>query len=459
MTLGDGRPVTVVGGGVTGLAAALHLHDHGHPVTVLEAGARPGGMLRTSIVAGRPVDEAADAFLVRRPEALDLCRRLDLVGALVHPAARSAAVYADGARHPLPPQVMGVPTDLETVARSGLLDEAGLERLRADVERPAAPLTGPDTDVASEIERRLGPAVLDRLVGPLVGGINAGDPARMSLAAVVPQLDAAARDADHPSLVEACRAQLARARAAGADPAAPVFAAHPSGMARVVDALAAALPPGTIRTNRRAESITGPTVLAVPVQVAAGLLASTPATQAADLLAGIETASVALVTLAVRPGEVDLDPGSSGFLVPRDQGTLITACTAASAKWAHLAPEQGDGTVLLRASAGRHGDGRAADLDDGDLVEAVLADLGRTAGLRGEPTEVRITRWDRSFPQYAPGHAQRMATAQADLDARLPGVAVAGTAVQGVGIPACIASGRAAAERASAAAGPATGAG
>ena len=450
MTLGDRRPVTVVGAGITGLTAALHLHDHGHPVQVLEASDRIGGLLRTSPLAGRRVDEAADAFLIRRPEAVALCRRLSIDGELVHPAARSASVFADRRRHPLPPQVMGVPTDLRAVAASGLLDRAGLERLRQDVDQPAAALTGPDTTVGHEIERRLGRPALERLVGPLVGGINAGDPDRLSLATVVPQLDAAARDVEHPSLIEACRAQVSRARASGTDPAAPIFAAHPRGMAHIVDALAAALPAGTVLLSSPAESIEGPTVLAVPPAAAARLLGETPAAVAADHLSAIESASVALVTLAVPANSVDTDPGSSGFLVARDQGTLITACTFLSDKWAHLAPcgDGSQGTVLLRASVGRHGDERLADVDDDVLVTSVLEDLARTAALDAEPIEVRISRWPRSFPQYAPGHAERMAEAHADLRQNLPGVAVAGMAVQGVGIPACIASAHAAAEAA-----------
>lgn len=448
------RVATVVGAGITGLAAALRLADMGHQVRVLEASDRVGGKLRTSPVAGRMVDEGADAFLVRRPEALDLCERLDLANELVHPAARSASVFADNSLHALPPQVMGVPVDMDAAAASGLLDGAAMARLHRDRDHPEGPLTGTDVTVAAEIERRLGRQVLDRLVGPLVGGINAGDPTRMSLATVVPQLDAAARDTGHSSLVEACRAQLALARAAGADPAAPIFAGHPAGMAAVIDALVTALPPKSVELDHPVEDLTplltyGPVVLAVPATVAARLLASTPARAAARHLAAVEHASVVLATLAVRPGDL---PGqstpSSGFLVARHQGTLITACTFTSQKWAHLAPGHGDGTVLLRASAGRHGDQRALDLDDADLTNRVLDDLARTAGLNGQPTEVRITRWLDAFPQYAPGHQQRQDETRADLAANAPGLALAGMAVRGVGIPACIASAKAAADQA-----------
>jgi oxygen-dependent protoporphyrinogen oxidase len=458
VTLGDGRPVTIVGGGISGLSAALHLHDHGHPVRVLEAEDRPGGKLRTSPLAGRPVDEAADAFLIRRPEALALCRRLGLDAQLVHPAARSAAVFADGALRPLPPQLMGVPTDLDATAASGLLDEAGLARLRQDLDQPSGALTGADTTVAAEVERRLGRQALDRLVGPLVGGINAGDPERLSLASVVPQLDAAARDREHPSLIEACRAQIARARSAGADPAAPIFAAHPAGMAALVEALEHALPEGTIQTGHPVEALADllpdrAAVLAIPAPAVAELLRPQPAARTARAhLAAVEHASVVMVALAVDPQDLDgsITPESSGFLVPRDQDTLITACTAASQKWAHLAADApgADGTVILRASAGRHGDQRALDLDDPDLLERVLRDLARTAGLRGQPKLVRITRWIDSFPQYAPGHADRMDEVRADLRTNAPGVGVCGMALRGVGIPACIGAALEAAEQA-----------
>jgi len=454
VTLGDGRPVTVVGGGISGLAAALHLHDHGHPVRVLEAADRVGGKLRTSPLAGRMVDEGADAFLVRRPEALSLARRLGIDGELVHPAVRAASVFADGERRPLPPQLMGVPLDLAAVVQSGLLDDAGLARLRQDLNHPAGALTGDDVTVAAEVERRLGRQVLDRLVGPLVGGINAGDPDRLSLDTVVPQLSAAARDTRHPSLVRACQAQVSAARAAGADPAAPIFAAHPAGMAHLVDVLAAALPPGTVELRSLVEDLDpllgdGPVVLALPAPATAGLLKATSAQAAADVMGAVEHASVVLITLAVRPEDISQRiAGSSGFLVPHDQGTLMTACTFTSHKWAHLGPEHGHGTLLLRASAGRHGDRRATELDDADLTGRILEDLGRTIGLSGPPTEVRVTRWPGAFPQPCPGHIPRMQRVDEDLAQHLPGVAIAGMARLGVGIPACIQSGLEAADRA-----------
>jgi oxygen-dependent protoporphyrinogen oxidase len=346
------------------------------------------------------------------------------------------------------------------VARGGILSPAGLDRLRQDRHDPGGPLTGPDIAIGDAIAARLGPEALDRLVDPLVGGINAGDTRRLSLAAVVPQLDAVARDAGHASLVEAAAAAQRRAAARpDADPTRPIFAAHPSGMARLVDALVDAMPGATWHHGRRAvalEPLDGPdrwrthlddgtavdggVVLAVPAFAAAPLLAPHAAGAAAALDA-IEHASVALVALAVRPDDVHRPLDGSGFLVPRVEDALLTACSWASTKWSHLAAGSGDGTVVLRASAGRAGDERALDLDDTDLVGRLVDDLGRTMGLTGAPTEVRVNRWVDSFPQYAPGHLDRIAEVTRDLATRMPGLALAGAALNGVGVPACIRSG------------------
>ncbi len=462
--------VVVVGGGIAGLAAAYRLTGAATAVTVVEADDRVGGKLRTSPFAGRPVDEGADAFLLRVPWAADLCRALGIDGELTHPAVGRAYIWRHGALRALPPQLMGVPTDLDALAASGLVSPAGLDRARRDLDAAA---TGPhhqddatDETIAAVVGCRLGPEVVAALVDPLVGGINAGDTHRLSLAAVVPPLHAAAHDPAHTSLIEACRAQQRRAGAG-----APVFASPLAGMGRLVDALVAAMPEVTWATGRRAVALEprsdegvavdlddGTTlegdgaVLALPAWGMAPLLASLAPT-AAEHLAAVEHASVAVVTLAVDPVHLGRPLDGSGFLVPRGEAATVTACSWTSSKWAHLAPQHGDGTVLLRASAGRHGDDRALDLDDDDLVAAVVGDLARTMDLRGPPEATRVTRWPDSFPQYAPGHLDRMAAVESDLADRCPRVVVAGAALRGVGVPACIRSGMEAADRVSAAAG------
>lgn len=461
--------VVVAGAGVSGLAAALDLAEAGRDVLVVDPSPAVGGMVRTSQFAGRMVDEAADAFLVRTPAALEVARRVGLGPSLVHPAARQAQVWHDGGLRPLPPQVLGVPIDLDALAASGLVSDEAVDRLRsgvgAGIEQPGAD----DVALGDAVAARLGDEAYATLVEPLVGGISAGDPRRLSLAAVAPQLDAAVRDADHPDLVAACRAQVERARAAGADPDAPVFAAPAGGMADLPAAMAKAAT-GTGRVEvRLGVGVTGlgggpsPTRVAVTLDdgseidadgvvvatpgPAAGRLLATVAPHAAEVLAGVDHVSVAFVRVALRPDDVARPLVGSGAMVPRDAGLRVTACSWSSRKWARLAPEQGDGTEVVRAAVGRDDDRRALDLDDDDLAAAVVDDLDRLIGLRGAPTEVSVHRWPGAFPQYRPGHLERVAMVEADLVDRVPRVAVAGMHLRGVGIPASITSARAAAAR------------
>lgn len=456
--------VVVAGGGITGLAAALRLAEGGAEVTLVERSSDLGGMLRTSTFAGRMVDEGADAFLIRTPAALSLARRVGLGDELTHPAQRRAFVWHDGALRPLPPQVLGVPVDLDALAASGLLSADGLARLRRELSDPASPPPSEDISIGEALGLRLGDEALATLVDPLVGGINAGSVERQSLAAVAPQLDAARRDRQHASLIEACRAQVARARAAGVSPEAPIFAAPRGGMARLPAAVIAAL-----EATGRVEVRLGAGVATVapgPVAVlddgttmaVDGLVLATPAPAAAAALMGlapdvgarlaaIEHVSVAFVRLALPPNSLARPLDGSGLLVPRAAGRSVTACSWTSSKWAHLAPEAGDGTVVLRAAVGRDDDQGPLDLDDDELVDRVVDDLAAVMGLRGGAASASVHRWTDAFPQYRPGHLARVAAAEAALAAASPTVALAGMYFRGVGIPAAVASGEAAADR------------
>jgi oxygen-dependent protoporphyrinogen oxidase len=465
--------VVVVGGGITGLTAAYRLSQGGVHVTVVEPD-RLGGKLQTSLVAGRPVDETADAFLLRVPWALALCHDLELDGELISPAERTAHLFLDGQRRSMPAgHVMGVPTDLDALAASGVISPAGVDRVRADLTLPADPAdpgpSGADVAIGPYLRRRLGDEVVDRLIDPLLGGINAGDTATMSLAAVVPQLDAAARSGD-PSLIRSCIAQRDRALAASGGAGAvvsavdqpaeapPIFATPIGGMARLVDALLALMPGVDIREGRRVEAIerrTAPGTDRVQVALddgstldadavivtcpahAAGPLLAEAAPDASSVLSGLDHSSIAMLTMAFDRSSLGDTTGASGCLVPRGEGTLVTAISYATSKWAQLRDVERD-DVILRTSVGRAGDVRFQDLDDDALTERVLGDLDQVIGVSGAPTDLRIGRWLRSFPQYAPGHLDRIDAARASL-ASGP-IRVAGMALRGVGIPACIRS-------------------
>ena len=428
---------TVVGGGIAGLAAAYELRALAPDaeIVVLEASDRFGGKVHTTDFAGRAVDAAADAFLARVPWGIDLCRELKLEPQLVSPAQQSAYVWCDGELRRLPTGlVLGVPTDFDALRASGIVPGS------VAVHPADAPLAlDEDIAVGALIRSQLGDAVFERLVDPLLGGINAGDGDHLSLRAAAPQLaDAASRDRD---LVAALRAAPTTAVPG------PVFYAPRGGMGAIVAALVDALTASGVELRRDAPIDDVATldadgvVLATPSYVASAVLHAA-APKAAELLADIEYASVVLVTLSYSNDALTRPLDASGFLVPRTEGLLMSATSWSSSKWAHLA----DGsTSVLRVSTGRLGDDRPFALDDGALVRALLPEIEQTSGVRGEPLEVAVHRWPRSFPQYAPGHLDRVDDVERALAAATSAVVLAGAALRGLGVPACIRQGREAA--------------
>lgn len=450
--------VAVVGGGITGLAAAWDLLGAGAEVTVFEAGDRLGGRIVTADIAGRPVDLGPDAFLARVPHALDLCAELGLSGELVHPAAEGASIWARGRLRALPTGlVLGAPTgagDLAALMRVGLLSPAGAARAALDVVLPGTRL-GPDPTVGEVVAGRLGREVHAGVVDPLVGGIHAGPSDHLSARAAAPQLAAGA--ARSRSLmaglrgVKAAGPQPARGGAAGAvDGPSPLFASLRGGLGRLVDVLEERLRAGGVTLSVGTPVGEAPvpgfdaTIVATPAPVAAGLVgAGSP--DAARELRAVDAASVALAVLVYPESAVGRRLPGTGFLVPASEGRLLTACSFASAKWPHWAAP---GDVVLRASAGRWGDDRALALDDDGLAGRLHEELAAAVGLTAAPRLARVTRWAGAFPQYRPGHLDRVERAEAALAYDLPSVTLAGAAYRGVGIAACVAQGRAAARRA-----------
>jgi oxygen-dependent protoporphyrinogen oxidase len=444
------RRVVVVGGGITGLTAAFSAARAGADVVLLERDEVMGGKLRTGPFGGMPVDLGADAFLVRNPAAVELCEELGLADELVHPAARNAFVWSRGALRPIPENLLGVPLDLDALAASGVVSDAGLARAAQDLDGTLGP--APDDDSVGTLTRhRLGDEVTDRLVDPFLAGIYASAVDDLSLAGGVPQLAAAARLGG--SLIEACRSVR------GAPSDAPVFAAHPEGMHRIVEALRNALGDavrhGSVLGIRRAGDAWDVTTTSGSVVADAVVLTTQPADaapilqdaapEAARILAGTRSAGVVMVGLVHRASAVPVPLDASGFVVPRHLGMRLTACSWASSKWAHLARP---GQVVLRASLGHVRDPEVLGWTDERILARVRSELAHTMGVTEAPLEVRITRWPGSFPQYLPGHLDRLAALDTALAAAVPGVAVAGAGYRGIGIPACVAQGRDAAARA-----------
>ncbi len=466
----EARPtIVVVGAGIAGLAAAWEAADAGAEVVLLDADWRAGGKLASASLLGRRVDTGPDAFLARRPEGVTFVQDVGLGGSLIDPATSSALVWSRGRLQRLPEGLLlGLPSNLASVARSGVLSPLGVARASLDLVLPGPPVSAEvDTPVGLLVRRRLGTEVHDRLVDPLLGGINAGDSDHLSLQAGVPQLAAALQG--HRSLLVA--AWRGRRRQRRTEPIGPVFSSVKGSLGRFADQVARLLVERGVQVvlGFRAERLDRRTrggrpsgwsvvndsgarfqadavVLAVPAGSAASLLEPHAAAPAARL-GGIASSSVAMVCLAYRAAEVGTPLDGSGFLVPRRDRRLMTACSWASSKWPEVAAP---GMVVLRVSAGRAGDPRALALADDLLAAKLHRELVDALEITGEPVARHVTRWIDAFPQYAPGHAEVVAAVEQGLPA---GVEVAGAAYRGVGVPACIGSGRAAARRALAAAG------
>ncbi|WP_067487752.1 protoporphyrinogen oxidase [Actinomadura hibisca] len=453
--------VVVVGGGIAGLAAARLLARGGARVTVLEGSPRIGGKLQVSEVGGLPVDEGAESMLARRPEAVGLVRELGRGDDLVHPGTTSSAILSRGALRRLPAgQVMGVPSDLRALAASQVLSPGGLARVPLDLVLPET-RRGADVSVADLIGARMGREVVDRLVEPLLGGVYAGRAELLSFDSTLAAVATAARS--HRSLVSAVRSVRA---AAPADPG-PVFATLPGGLGTLPPLVAADVEAagGTVRTGatvrelrrrpdgwrlvvgsaREPETLDADAVLvAVPAAPAARLLAEdVPA--AARELERIEYASMAIVTLIYPASAFPRLPRGSGYLVPAVEGRQVKAVTFSSVKWPHLR-DRDPGLIAVRCSIGRFGEEYTLQRSDEDLKAAAMTELATTAHVAELPLDSRITRWGGGLPQYNVGHADRVARVRAAV-AGQPGLAVAGAAYDGLGIPACIASARAAAAR------------
>ena len=456
--------VAVVGGGLTGLAAAWRLlaAPGRRRVVLLEQSPRTGGALHRVALpgpagdGGAALDVGAEAFLARRPEALDLVAELGLGADLVHPDATRAAVASRGGLHPMPAgTVMGVPGRAALGGLSPLLTPAEVTRVAAEPGAPA-PVAADDVALGAFVAERLGEAVVDRLVEPLLGGVYAGHARQLSLRACVPALWPAARDG-------------VRLLDAAPDPAtssAPVFGGLRGGVARLAETLHARLVAGgadvrtgaVVRSLERLPAGDGPrwrlglgavasrealdvdaVVIALPAARAARLLADeVPAAAAA--LGGVQTASVAVVAAVLPAGTLDAlaPPGLSGVLVPPVEARLVKAMTFSSRKWGWVGVGAG-GRDVVRLSVGRAGHEADLQRDDDDLAAAAVADAGAVLGGDLRPDGLLLRRWGGALPQYAVGHGDLVARA-AGAAAAAGGLALAGAAHEGVGVPACLAS-------------------
>jgi oxygen-dependent protoporphyrinogen oxidase len=417
--------IAIIGGGIAGLAAARLAQGRGLSPVVFESTDRVGGKLRLDTVGDVTLDVGAESILARRPEGVALAESVGLADDVVHPDTTQASILAAGALHPLPRTVMGIPT--------GPVDFVA-------VERRSVPMPDHDISVAEYVRERAGEQVLDRLVAPLLGGVYAGDPERLSLAAAGEQLKLLGAD------------PVAVASQLPEPDASPVFAGIRGGVGRLPTAVAAGMP--DVRTGvvvRGLERDGGAwmlrtgvgderfdaVVVATPAPATSRLLAEV-APRSSFALADVAVASVVLVTY-VFDRELEL-PGS-GFLVAPSEPVTIKASTFASNKWGWL---KEPGRTVLRASLGRAGEPLL--YDDATITEIALADLRSILGTLPSPVASHVQRWGGGLPQYAVGHFPMLDTVTAEV-AQLPGLALAGATYRGIGIPAVIASAQTAVEK------------
>ena len=470
MTVDATAHVVVIGGGIAGLSAAFFLRDENLRVTVLDGAPRLGGKLSASDVAGVAMDEGAEALLARRPEGIELITAAGLGADLVPAGVTSSAIYTRGAMRSLPRrQFMGVPADLDELAATGVVSPAGVARAR---EEPAGAAVTGDASVTEYIGSRLGAEVVDRLVDPLLGGVYAGRSEDLSLRATLAPLAAAAQG--HATLTGAAASLLPPAGVAGqpVGPAAgtgarpaPVFVSLTTGIGALPEAVAKASG-ADVRTNAMVRELsrtaTGwrltvgsaadpeyldadAVILATPAAPAARLLKDS-AGEAAARLAEIPYASMAIVTLAFRAEDLfqQQSPAQqrSGYLVPAVDGRAVKAVTFSTLKWPHLAAQAP--VHVVRCSVGRSGDVAVLQRDDEDLAALAAAELAGAMGITAKSVAQRVTRWGGGLPQYNVGHLDRVAAIRAAVAGRT-GLAVAGAAYDGVGIPACVATAKSAA--------------
>ncbi|MCA9240369.1 MAG: protoporphyrinogen oxidase [Planctomycetales bacterium] len=462
------RSVAIVGGGVSGLAAALRVQELNPDlrVTVWEASDRLGGVIQTEERDGYTLELGPDSLLRRLPWGVELCRRVgveeDLIG--TQHAARGVYTVHRGrtARMPEGLAIMA-PERVWPMVTTPLLSWRGKLRLAAERVTPRR-VEQRDESLADFARRRLGREAFERIVQPLAGGIFMGDPERLSLNACFPQF--AAMEREQGSLIKATRAARKKRLANASGPPLSVFTAPSQGLGQLIRALASRVGSDNIKLNHRVarlerkgdvwrltsengatgqqtEEDASAVIVATPAAAAAKLLSPIDQRISA-ILGGIEYSSCAIVQLAYPRCAVKHPLDASGLVVPHVEGRPLQACSFASVKYAGRAP---DDAVVLRLFFGGALRPELMQLDEDRLLELAKQEAANLLGAAGEPHFSLLKRWDASMPQYYVGHLDRIDELERLAEIH-PGLDLAGAALRGVGIPHCIHSGQQAAERA-----------
>lgn len=476
-----GRHIVVIGGGVSGLSAAhrlIELRDEKKiplDVTLLESGSRLGGGIQTLRRDGFLLETGPDNFITTKPWGIALCRRIGLADRLLQTSEenRRALLVHRGRLHPIPEGfLMLAPTRFMPLALSPLFSWRGKLRMAMDLVLPAR-RDNEDESLASFVIRRLGREAFERAAQPLVSGVYTADPQTLSLRATMPRfLD---MEQQHGSVIKAMwreqRAARLRRKQAGGKPGSDsgarysMFVTFDDGLQTLIDALASRLPENAVRLNAGVSSIAPlPQENGMPrwrvtceggtAMDADGVIVAAPTHRASKMTGGFDPtlsghlnaiayASSVVINLAYRQTDLVRPLDGFGFVVPAVENRSIIACSFSSVKYAGRAPE---GFVLVRCFAGGAIQPHVFEWDDDRLVAGARRELRELLGIEAEPLFALVHRHPRSMPQYPVGHLRRVAQILECLD-RHPGLALAGNAYGGVGIPDCVHSGETAAER------------
>jgi len=460
------KRIAIIGAGISGLSAAFCLEKAraaGADVeyTLLESGPRAGGCLASDRIAGCLVEAGPDSFLTEKPWALTLCQELGIADQLIgsNDAQRKTYIVVHGRLVVMPDGLMFmVPTRLLPTALSPLFSWSTKLRMMRELLHPPRPMHGDET-VAQMVERHFGAEVVDRLADPLLSGVYGGDPAKLSARAVLPRF--VEMEEKYGSLSRAMIAAHKKMPALGkTQPARPLFTSLKNGMQQMVDAIVARLRPECIRLRRHIRRVSpenggwrvaiemsddehyDAVILATSANAAGELLDAVDRGLARNLL-DITYSSSVTVTLGYYKQQIAELPPGFGFLVPRSEGARMLACTFVHNKFPHRTPED---KGILRCFLGGARDEAVLGLNDEEMLETVYRELRDLLKLTAQPIFARVYRWRGAMAQYEPGHLARVAEIEKRVS-EIPGLALAGNAYHGIGVPDCIRSGREAAHR------------
>lgn len=465
--------VVIVGGGITGLAAAHRLAEidrergFGVDVTLVESSHRLGGVIDTECAEGFVLEHGPDSILTEKPWAKQLAERIGLGARMIPTEDRHRGTYVvrGGRLVPLPEGfLMMAPTQIGAFLRSSVFSWTGKARIALELLIPRG--HGGDESLASFVRRRFGREALDRAVQPLIGGIYSADPEKLSLAATMPRFLEMERT--QRSVIKAMWQTQRRAPRESSGARWSLFFNFDRGSQVLVDELVRRIPETRVHLHEQVTALerTGSTwrvimggtsltadavIVAAPAHGAATILRPVDADLARDL-AAIDWSSAAVVLLAYRSADVPRAIDGFGFVVPAVERRRIIAGSYSSRKYTGRAP---DGFTLLRAFVGGFAQGAALAQNDEAIVADVRAEFADLLSIRAEPVLTRVRRWERSMPQYELGHLERVARIETRVGT-IPGLALAGNSYRGVGIPDCVRDGEAAAERIAALQGPAS---